>query len=105
MASLAAPPKAYSAFITRFPKLAEAWQLLRQAGESGPLDQRSVHLVKLAVAIGSMREGAVHSAVRKALSAGATREEIDQVVALAASNIGLPSAVAVSTWVQDCFGA
>lgn len=103
MTPLADPPKAYAAFIAQYPKLGEAWQLMREAGEAGPLDQRSMRLIKLAVAIGSMSEGAVHSAVRKALSTGATREEINQVVALAASNIGLPAAVAVSTWLQDCF--
>jgi 4-carboxymuconolactone decarboxylase len=57
------------------------------------------------VSIGAMREGAVHSNVRKALAAGIAPDEIMQVVALAASNIGMPATVAVFTWVRDMLEA
>ncbi len=95
------PPSAHQEFIQRFPELGRAWDMTGQAGAAGPLDVKTQRLVKLGIAAGTMREGAVHSAVRKARDAGATMEEIEQVVALAASNIGLPSAVAVWTWVRD----
>jgi alkylhydroperoxidase/carboxymuconolactone decarboxylase family protein YurZ len=95
------PPKAYEAFVQRYPRLAAAWDALTQAGEEGPLDERLIRLFKLAIAIGALREGAVRSGVRKALAAGVTRAEIDQVIALAPSTIGLPSTVAVFSWVQD----
>jgi alkylhydroperoxidase/carboxymuconolactone decarboxylase family protein YurZ len=36
------------------------------------------------------------------VAAGATREEIDQVLALAATVIGFPAAVAAFTWIRDC---
>jgi len=51
--------------------------------------------------MGAMREGAVHSAVRKARAAGVTRADIEQVVALAASTVGFPSAVALHSWCLD----
>ena len=76
-----------------------------EEGGAGPLDEKTQRLVKLAVAIGAMREGAVHSGVRKARDAGASLAEMEQVVALAASTIGLPSAVAVWTWMRDEGGA
>ena len=95
------PPKSYKTFIDTFPKLGEAWQAIREAEDVGPADGKAKRLIKLGVAVGAMREGAVHSAARKALAAGATREELEQVVALAASTIGLPSAVAVHTWITD----
>jgi 4-carboxymuconolactone decarboxylase len=60
-------------------------------------------LVKLAIAIGALREGAVHASVRKALAMGITREEIEQVIALAAGTLGLPATVAVFSWVEDRF--
>ena len=60
-----------------------------------------MRLVKLGIAIGTRQEGAVHSAVRKACAAGVTTDEIDQIIALAASTIGFPSAVAVYSWVRD----
>ena len=85
----------------RYPKLAEAWEKIGEAGRSGPLDDKAARLIKLAIAIGAMREGAVHSGVRKALAAGISAEEIEQVVALAAGTLGFPSTVAVFTWVRD----
>jgi 4-carboxymuconolactone decarboxylase len=95
------PPQSYKAFVERFPALGEAWQKLREGAATGPLSEREQRLVKLAVAIGSQREGAVHSAARKALGAGVTQDEMMQVIANAASTVGLPSSVAAFTWIQD----
>lgn len=99
------PPKIHQEFVKRFPKLGKAWELLRiGAQEAGSLDERTARLVKLGIAIGAMREGAVHSAARQAIGSGVDQEEIEQVVALAASTIGLPSTVAAYTWVKDTSG-
>ena len=57
--------------------------------------------MKLALAIAAKQEGAVHSGVRKALAAGAPLAELEQVVALAASLIGLPASVAALGWVRE----
>ena len=95
------PPETFQAFISRFPKLGQAWEKLAEAGREGPLDARTERLVKLAVAVGALREGAVHSSVRKALATGITPGEVEQVIALAASTIGLPATVAVYSWVRD----
>ena len=101
MASVPKPPKMYEQFISRYPKLGEAWDCIAEAGETGPLDDRTCRLIKLAIAMGAMRTGAVHSSVRKALGMGISREELEQVVALAASTLGLPSTVAAFGWVQE----
>jgi alkylhydroperoxidase/carboxymuconolactone decarboxylase family protein YurZ len=95
------PPRTFDEFSDAFPKLREAWDLLGDAGKEGPLDEKSQRLVKLGVAIGAMREGAVHSSVRKGRAAGMSIEEMNQIVALASSIIGMPSAVAVWTWIRD----
>src|SRR5213083_1800371 len=95
------PPKTYDEFIQHYPKLGQAWQLLAEAGKDGPLDKKTSRLVKLAIAIGAMREGAVHASVRKAVAQGVSKEEVFQVVALSAGTLGLPSTVAVYTWVKD----
>lgn len=101
MTKLPKPPAAFTTFQKKFPTIAKAWELLGTAGHEGPLDEQTQRLVKLGVAIGSMREGAVHSATRKALAAGASQEAIEQVIALAASTIGLPPSVAVHSWIQE----
>jgi alkylhydroperoxidase/carboxymuconolactone decarboxylase family protein YurZ len=75
--------------------------LIHEAGVEGPLDSKTVRLVKLGITIGAMREGAIHSNVRKAQDEGITASEIKQVVSLAAGTLGLPSTVAVFTWVED----
>jgi 4-carboxymuconolactone decarboxylase len=98
------PPEAYREFVRRYPKLGECWEAARQAEEDGPLDERTSRLVKLGVAIGAFREGAAHSAVRKALAAGASAAEVQHVIALAASIIGLPSSVAAFGWLREELG-
>ncbi len=101
MATPTAPPKKYSQFIQRYPKLAEAWDAIHAAEQDGPLDERTQRLVKLAIAIGAFKEGAVHASARKAKDAGVTTEEMEQVVALAAATLGMPSTVAAHVWVTD----
>lgn len=98
---LAPPPGPYRDFVSRYPDLGRAWDAVRDAEKGGPLDETSRRLVKLAVAMGAMSSGGVSSAVRKALAKGATVEQVEQVVALAASTVGLPSAVAIHGWVKD----
>ena len=95
------PPAAHQQFVRRFPKLGKAWDLVNEEGGAGPLDAKAQRLLKLAIAIGAMREGAVHSGVRKARDAGASVAEMEQVVALAASTIGFPASVAVWSWVRE----
>jgi alkylhydroperoxidase/carboxymuconolactone decarboxylase family protein YurZ len=101
MSSAPTPPETYQAFVQRYPQIAAAWERLAEAGKQGPLDDKTRRLVKLALAIGALREGAVHANVRKALAMGVSREEIEQVIALAAGTLGLPATVAVFSWVQD----
>jgi len=95
------PPRAYEAFVERYPKLGHAWETIHEAGKDGPLGEKTARLVKLGIAIGALREGAIHSSVRKALAADITMAEIEQVIALAAGTLGLPSTVAVYTWIAE----
>ena len=95
------PPKTFEEFTKQYPKLAEAWTLINEEGASGPLNARESRLVKLGVAMGSLKEGPLHSSVRKALAEGFTKKEISQAVALSASTLGLPSTAAVFTWIRD----
>ncbi len=101
MSDLPKPPETHEAFSASFPELAKAWEIIGKAGRDGPLDPRTVRLVKLAVAIGAQQEGAVHASVRKGLAMGITREELEQVVALSAGTLGFPRTVAAYTWIQD----
>jgi 4-carboxymuconolactone decarboxylase len=101
MSQESSTPSVYQSFIETYPELAEAWGKIGEAGRTGPLDEKTVRLVKLALAIGASREGAVHAGVRKAIAAGVSKEQMAQVVALAAGTVGFPSTVAAYSWIQD----
>ncbi len=101
MSSLPKPPPTHDAFVERYEGLGRAWALIAEAGREGPLDEQTARLVKLGIAIGTMREGAVHASVRKALALRIAPEAVEQVVALSAGTLGFPATVAVHTWVQD----
>ena len=98
-------PGTYKRFKRHYPDVAHHYEALGEAlAQLGPLDARTVRLVKLALAVGAQREGAVHSAVRKGLDAGLTADEMRQVALLAITTIGFSSAMAAWTWVNDIVG-
>ena len=96
-------PKPVEAFREEY---AEVWKAFKQLGDrchrAGPLDERARRLVKLALAVGAGLEGGTHSAVRNALAAGVTPEEIKHVALLATTTLGLPSTMRALTWISDC---
>lgn len=104
MSEMPDAPATHQTFVQRYPELGQAWELISRAGSDGPLDDETTRLIKLGVAIGAMREGAVHASVRKALAQGIDPAAIEQVVALGAGTIGLPGAAATFTWIRDIVG-
>lgn len=101
MADAPRAPEAYQQFVGRFPKLEQAWALIAEASQEGPLDARTLRLVKLAAAIGAQRQGAVTAGTRKALCEGIDFELIEQVIAATAGSIGMPATVAAYSWAAD----
>lgn len=83
----------------------EVWQAYQALGEScsgaGPLDPKTVRLVKLGLAIGAKSEGAVHSHTRRALREGIPAAALQQVALLAVTSIGWSSSMAALSWIQD----
>ena len=95
-------PKRFVKFQQDFPDVASAYELLGKAVHtSGPLDDKTRALIKLAISTGAGFEGAVHSHTRKAIELGISKEEIRQTVLLALTTIGLPSTMAAMSWVDD----
>lgn len=89
--------------IDRYPKIWESFDALGKSVSELPngIDRKTQHLVKLGIAIGAGREGAVHSHVRRARNAGFTNEEIFHAALLSITTIGWPGAVAVLSWIDD----
>lgn len=89
-------------FRTTYPDVWKHFSALAEAcHEGGPLDEKSRRLVKLALAMASGLEGGTHSAVRHALDAGITREEIGHVAILAITTLGYPAAMRAMSWLDD----
>jgi alkylhydroperoxidase/carboxymuconolactone decarboxylase family protein YurZ len=95
-------PKAVNQFRKRH---ADVWRAFNELGESchqaGPLDEKTRRLVKLALSIGAGLEGATHSAVRNARKSGVNTDEMEHVVLLAITTLGLPAATRAWTWITD----
>ena len=85
----------------------EVWGAFAKLGEAchetGPLDEKTRRLIKLALAVALRHEGAVHSATRNALQSGVTRDELEHVVILSITTIGWPAASAAMSWIEDAF--
>jgi alkylhydroperoxidase/carboxymuconolactone decarboxylase family protein YurZ len=99
-------PTRFQQFGKKYPAIMRAYESLGAATqEAGPIDTKTRCLVKLAIATGALREGAVHSHARRALQAGCTHEEIRHVVLLATTTLGFPSMMAALSWVEDVLSA
>ncbi len=95
-------PKWYRFLREKHPGVMDALDALGVAvRREGPLDHKTAHLVQLAAAAAIRSEGAVHSHARRALRAGASREEIVHSLILLVSTIGFPSVSAALSWVQE----
>ena len=99
---MAKPSEHNENFRRKYPEVWKAFsKLAEECHEAGPLDEKTRRLVKVALAIGVGLEGATHSAVRHALDAGATQEELAHVAALGITTLGFPSAMRALSWIND----
>ena len=90
----------------RYPDVWEAYAGLGAAcADAGPIDGETKRLVKLALAIGSQSEGAVHSHVRRALEEGVDPETLKHAAILSVPTVGFPKAVAALSWIEDLTAA
>lgn len=95
-------PAVLEEFAGKYPQLWDAYNALGEAAtQAGPLDEKTQRLVKLAIAIGCERQGAVRSHARRALKAGVTPEELIHVGILGITTIGWSGAFAAITWIQE----
>jgi len=64
-------------------------------------NERLELLLSLTASITSSTEGGTHSAVRHANEAGITPQEMEHVVLLSITTIGIPAAGRALTWIHD----
>ena len=86
----------------RYPELWKAFvELGKTTATAGPLDGKSLRLVKLALAIGAGLEGAVHSHTRRALAEGISGDELRHVALSAIPTLGFGASLRGLSWIED----
>ncbi|WP_324653570.1 carboxymuconolactone decarboxylase family protein [Georgenia sp. H159] len=99
-------PDVYQSFRRRFGDVVDRHDAVAEAVDAaGPLDEQTVRLAKLGIALGAQADGAVRSNVRKALEAGVSREAIEQVILLGLTTRGFPATIAAWKWAGEVFAA
>jgi alkylhydroperoxidase/carboxymuconolactone decarboxylase family protein YurZ len=94
-------PGTFKEFITEYPELGAAHERVASAVEkAGPLDGRTLALVKIGICLGAGLESALRSHVRRALEHGAARAEIEQAILLGMNTVGFPRTVAAWAWAR-----
>ncbi len=100
----AALPGVYKDFIRAYPELGQAHeQVAKSVERAGPLDARTLALVKIGICVGAGLESALRSHVRRALKHGATKKEIEQSILLGMNTVGFPRTVAAWSWAHVQF--
>ena len=95
-------PEFLQKVVDRYPEVWAGYGALSRALESvDGLDAKSQRLVKLGIAIGAGRQGAVHSHTKKCKKAGWTEAELYHAALLAITTIGWSGAIAALSWIDD----
>lgn len=97
-------PAMFKEFVTKYPALGRAHeQVAKTVDEAGPLDAKTLALIKVGICIGAGLESALRSHVRRALQHGAKPAEIEQAILLGMNTVGFPRTVAAWSWTQEQF--
>ena len=95
-------PGKFKEFVAKFPELGEAHAQIGKAVDGyGPLDRKTIELVKIGISIGAGLETATRSHVRQAMQNGATEAEIEQAVLAAYNTVGWPRMIMAWTWARQ----
>jgi 4-carboxymuconolactone decarboxylase len=95
-------PKNFQEYQEMFPEMFNTYANGAElARTSGPLNEKTTQLIQMAAAIGLRSMGATHSHARRALAAGASHQELFQVINLLVSTVGFPTAAAGFSWIRD----
>lgn len=88
-------PKTLDNFKTEFPEAWKAYAQLRDlCDKQGPLDRKTVELIKLGISVALEREGGATAHIAQAKKAGAENDEIYHAMLVATGLAGFPAVLA-----------
>lgn len=97
-------PGTFREFVAAYPALGAAHEsVARTVEHAGPLDPKTLALVKIGICIGAGLESALRSHVRRAVRHGVTQTEIEQAILLGMNTVGFPRTVAAWAWAREQF--
>lgn len=97
-------PATFKQFISKYPALGQAHEeVARAVQNAGPLDPKTLALIKIGICIGAGLDSALRSHVRRAVQHGATPAEVEQAILLAMNTVGFPRTVAAWSWAREQF--
>jgi 4-carboxymuconolactone decarboxylase len=100
------PPRFYTQFMEKYPEIGRKYEELGNAiHANGPLSDRERALIKMAVSGSHLFHSAFKSHIRKAVEAGVSREEMEQVALLMLPTVGFPTTMAMLGMIEDQLGA
>ena len=95
-------PRTFQNVVEKYPEVWKAHeQLTKACAEAGPLNRKTVELIKVGICIGGGLETATQRHALMARDNGATEEEIYQAVLMAMTTLGHPRAAAGWKWVNS----
>ena len=95
-------PRSWKRFGARYPAAATAYDVLSEVCRcSGPLDEPTIALVKLATSVGGNIERTIHIHAKKALRLGVSPDALRQVALISLPTIGLPRALDALRWIEE----
>jgi 4-carboxymuconolactone decarboxylase len=95
-------PKAFKHFRSDFPSVFAAYEELgKSAAIAGPLDTRTLELIKLGMAAAGKSRSAVQSHTHRALEAGAKPAEVEHALVAGVNTLGFSTMMAALSWAKS----
>ncbi len=95
-------PPVFQAMRDSYPAVWDSqWEMNQQCDQSGPLDERTRELIKVAVLAAAGYEQSVKGHTAMALAAGATADEVRQAILLLAGPVGIPAVAYALSWAEE----
>lgn len=95
-------PAWYNYLKEKYPEFIKSVEKMgKTARQEGPLKEKFLQLIQLGGAAAIRSEGSVHSHVRRALEAGASKDEVFHALIALTSTIGFPNVAAALNWAEE----
>lgn len=98
-------PETFKSLVDKYPEVWKAHEQFTIAcAEAGPLDRKTIELIKVGICIGGGLETATQRHALMAVENGASKEEVYHTALMAMTTLGHPRAAAGWKWINSVLG-